>query len=95
MNYDRFESECIGVKVTDWPHPLVGIFNGIDEEWGKISPIPEKLPLSKQWQGVDSDIYFKFCNITLIRHIKYVEYKNNEKDDKNEKLSNPSKSASG
>ena len=92
MNYDRFESECIGVTVIDWPHPLVGIFNVIDGDWGRVSPIPETLPLSKQWKGVDSDIYFRFCDVKLIKHIKYVEYKTNEKE---EKFNSSSKSASG
>ena len=92
MNYDRFESECIGITVEGWPHPLIGMFSGVDIDWGKISPIPEDLPLSKQWKGVDSDIYFRFNDVKLIRHIKYVEYKTIEKEDK---FSNSAKSSSG
>ena len=92
MNYDRFNSECIGVTITDWPHPLVGIFTKVDSDWGLITPIPESLPVSKQWKGVDSDIYFRFIDVKLIKHIKYVEY---TKEQQQEKTDNPGKSASG
>jgi hypothetical protein len=77
MDYKQFNTQCLGITVENWPHPQVGLFTYVDEEWGMLSPIPPAEPLSKQVRCVDSDIYFRFKDLKLIKIIKYVENKTN------------------
>lgn len=75
MDFNQFNDQCIGITVEGWPHPNVGLFTFIDPEWGMLSPIPESNPLVKQVRFVDSDLYFRFKDVKLLKLIKYVENK--------------------
>jgi hypothetical protein len=75
MTFKQFESECIGIAIDDWPHLLIGIYSGVDGDWGKLSPIDPSNPLSKQWKSIDSDMYIRLKDVKLIKIIKYVEIK--------------------
>jgi hypothetical protein len=45
MIFNKFEAECVGIAIEDWPHLLIGIFKMEDEIWGILSPIPIDNPL--------------------------------------------------
>jgi len=75
MEFSKFNAQCLGIAVEEWPHLLQGQFSYVDAEWGYLSPIPESNPLSRQVVAVDSDIYFRFKDVKLVKILRYVENK--------------------
>jgi hypothetical protein len=95
MDYNKFVDECIGVTIDGWATPtvLIGMYSSESDLDGKLSTIPKENPLSKQLNSVDNDTYFRFADVKLLRHYKYVEQQQS-KPDENERF-RPGKSAIG
>jgi hypothetical protein len=97
MIFNKFESECVGIAIEDWPHLLIGMFKIEDETWGVLSPIPLDNPLSKQWQSVDSEMYIRLKDVKLVKRIKYDATKEKQRNFEEEfdRVRNSGKSAIG
>jgi hypothetical protein len=87
MIFNKFETKCVGIAIDEWPHLMIGIFKIEDDTWGMLSPIPADNPLSKSWQGVDSELYVRLKDVKLIKLITYDE---NKEANKNRDLFGPS-----